>query len=229
MVSPPSTLTCALILWDDVSFNKKLSPGTLALTTWTGVAGALILKSCSLPVSSQFRSLAVQLAAKAGNGSVLHQGLLETGQHVHMEFTYTTLLTSIMIGSSLSYVHHSRHLTTFQSLTLNFHVTQSPCTPIEVVCLVPHGVNVQPQAGFGGHWYFIISSFPQMLVCVLAASCDVRWMDVRWTSSPAVAAMFPSWGTGAPMEAATFPSQGRGCPCKHSGTTRGRGVNLCSE
>ena len=41
-------------------------------------------------------------------GSVLHQVLLEIGRHVHMEFMCTTLLTSIMTGSSLSYVHHSR-------------------------------------------------------------------------------------------------------------------------
>ena len=88
--------------------NKKLSPGTLAFTTWTGLAGELTLRSYSLPVSSQFRSLAVQLLVKVGNGSVLHQGLLETGWHVHMEFMCTTLLTSIMTGSSLSYVHHSR-------------------------------------------------------------------------------------------------------------------------
>ena len=118
-----------------------------------------------------------------------------------------------------------------------------------------------------------------MLVCVLAASCDVRW-----TSPPAVAATFPSWGTErprrqprslhggqgahrgshipftwgqgahggshvpftgdrapteaatfpshgdrAPTEAATFPSRGTGRPCKHPSTTRGGGVNLCSE
>ena len=214
---------------------------------------------------------------------VLHQVLLETGRHVHMEFMCTTLLTSIMIGSSLSYVHHSRYLTTFQSLLRNIEFscdTVHACTPIEIVCLVLHGVNVQPQAGFGGHWYFIICSFPQMLVHVLAASCDVRW-----TSPPAVAATFPSRVTGhprrqpcsfhscrgqsthrgshvpftgtgclrrqprslhggqgadgdshipftgdrAPTEAATFPSQGTGHPCKHSSTTRGGGVNLCSE
>ena len=50
--------------------------------------GAPTLKSCFLPISSQFRSLAVQLVEKAGNGSVLRQGLLETVRHVHMEFTY---------------------------------------------------------------------------------------------------------------------------------------------
>jgi len=40
--------------------------------------------ACYLPVSSQIRSLAFQLMVKVGNGSVMHQDLLETGRHVHM-------------------------------------------------------------------------------------------------------------------------------------------------
>ena len=66
--------------------------------------------------------------AKTGNGSVLHQGLLETGWHVHMEFMCTKLLTSIMMRSSLSYVHHSRQTQPYISghtvhMTLKYGVT----------------------------------------------------------------------------------------------------------
>ena len=49
---------------------------------------------------------------KADNGSVMHQDLLETDRHVHMEFMCTTLPTTIMTGSFLSYVHHSRQTQT---------------------------------------------------------------------------------------------------------------------
>ena len=57
---------------------------------------------------------------KVGSGSVMYQGLLETGQHVHMDFICTTLPTTIMTGSFLYYVHHSRQTQTPTVTCLQF-------------------------------------------------------------------------------------------------------------
>ena len=62
--------------------------------------------------------------AKVGIGSVMHQDLLETGQHVHMDFMCTMLPTTIMTGSWLSYVHYSRQTQTL-TVTCLYALLQS--------------------------------------------------------------------------------------------------------
>ena len=141
---------------------------------------------------------------------------------------YLTLLTSIMIGSSLSYVHHSRHLTTFQSLLHNiefscdtksmythwgcsFGTTWSECTTSSWV------------------WWSLILYYQFFFTDVGVCASSQLWCEMDITSCGG--SHVPFTGKWAPTEAVMFPLQGTGCPRRQprslhggQGAHRGRHV-----